>query len=506
VNNISHLKTIFLAASLAATFLVCAQEEKKDVEIINADYLKMLEVNGKKYTRLIGNVQLKQEEIYMWCDSANLDKETNSVDAYGNVRIQQDTVNAFAQTLHYDGNKKFGILSGNARLSDTRATLYTPELFYDVRNKLSYYLNRGRIVKDSTVITSGKGYYYNSTSDVYFKLDVIIKDPDYDLNADSLIYNTQTKISTFTGPTIITNPQSRITCSVGWFNSEQDKAIFGKGTIIENSPQKLFADSLYYERKNGYGKLYDRFQWIDSSMGTELFGYAGEYHEKQRKFTATKFPLLIYKLDKDSLFLNADTLKSSTISEEDTTRIFYAYHHVKMFTKQMQGVCDSLFYSFKDSTFRFYYKPVLWSDNIQMSGDTITLSIKNKQPEKLSILQSGFIVSPSSKKYFDQIKGTNVYGYFDSSELRKMDVEGNAESLYFGKNDKGKLIGNNKALSSTITMHFKDKKLNSIVFRKKPEAVFTPMKMLTEEQMQLKDFNWQIDRKPASREELIQHP
>ena len=84
-----------------------------------------------------------------------------------------------------------------------------------------------------------------------------------------------------------------------------------------------------------------------------------------------------------------------------------------------------------------------------------------------------------------------------------MDVKGNGESLYYGKDDKNKYIGNNKALSTDITLYFHDKKISRIVFIQKPEAVFTPLKMLTPEQFQLKDFKWQIDRKPKSREDLM---
>jgi hypothetical protein len=234
-----------------------------------------------------------------------------------------------------------------------------------------------------------------------------------------------------------------------------------------------------------------------------MFGHYGEYYDSLQYIMATQKPLLIYKMDKDSLFLTADTLKSANKSERDMLRNFFAYHKVRMFMKDMQGVCDSLFYSFEDSTFRMYYKPVMWSDNIQMSGDTIFLQTKNRKADKLSIYKAGFIISPSGKKYYDQIKGINIFGYFKENELDHMDVEGNAESLYFGKDEKNKYIGSNKALSVNITLYFKDKKIDKIVFLKKPEAVFTPIKMLVGDQFQLKDFNWQIERKPKSREELM---
>jgi lipopolysaccharide transport protein LptA len=480
-----------------------ANAQEKEVEILNSDYLKLQEIDGKKYTRLVGNVKLKQDEIIMWCDSATLDKETNSVDAWGHVHIQQDTIDAYSQTLHHDGNKKFSKLTGNAKLSDGKMKLFTEELFYDVRNKTSYYLTGGTVYKDSTVITSEKAYYYSKTREVFFNRNVQMRDPNYNLNSDTLMYQTETKVSTFYGNTEIFNKDSRILCNNGWYDSKKDISSFGKNTVVINPPQKLKGDSLYYERFRGFGKAVGNFVWTDSSMETEIHGSYGEFIDERQFIMATQKPLLIYKMDKDSLFLVADTLKSMNKSKTDTVKNFFAYHRVRMYMKDMQGICDSLFYSFEDSTFRMYYKPVMWSDNIQMSGDTAYLLTKNHKADKLSIYKSGFIISPSGKKYFDQIKGNNIFGYFDSTALHRMDVLGSAESLYFGKDDKNKYIGNNKALSTNIAIHFKDKKIDKIVFIKKPEAVFTPMKMLTAEQYFLKDFKWQIDKKPKSREELL---
>jgi len=481
-----------------------SQDQRKEVEILNSDYLKFQEAaDGKRITKLVGNVHLKQDDVLMWCDSANLDKVTNTVDAWGNVHIQQDTVNAYSQTLHHDGNTKLSTLTGHARLSDGKMKLYTEELFYSTNDKLSYYLTGGKVLKDSTVITSIKAYYHSNSNETFFNDSVKITDPNYRLNSDTLKYNTETKVSTFYGHTEIFNKDSRIVCENGWYDSKKDVSSFGKHTIVYNSPQCLLADSLYYERYRGFGKAIGPFISIDSSSSIEIHGRYGEYYDRKQFIMATNKPLMIYKMDKDSLFLTADTLKSRNKSEGDTVKTFFAYYHVRMFMKDMQGVCDSLFYSFEDSTFRMFYKPVIWNDDVQMSGDTIYLHTKNKKADRFSIYKAGFIISPSGKKYFDQIKGTNIYGYFDSDRLYKMDVIGNAESLYFGKDDKNKYLGNNKAQCQRIAIYFKDRKIDKIVFIKKAEAVFTPMKMLKPDQLHLKEFNWQINRRPKSREELI---
>lgn len=499
----SRVAALFILVLGSSHFtLAQTNEEQKEVEILNADELRFQELEGRKITRMVGNVRLKQEEIYMWCDSAHLYKETNTVDAWGNVHIQQDTVHAYSRTLHHDGNRKFSVLKGNARLSNGRMTLTTEQLFYDVKNRVSFYTDSGTVKKDSTIITSRKGYYHTNTSDVYFKEQVVVRDSDYTIHSDTLKYHTGSKITTFLGLTEILRSENRIVCYYGWFDSENDISSFGKNTVVYNPPQRLVADSIYYERNRGFSKVIGPFQWTDSTMGTEIFGRYAEYSDRKQYLMATQQPLLIYKMENDSLFLVADTLKSMNKSEEDTTRVFYAYHHVRMYMKEMQGACDSLFYSFEDSTFRMYHQPVIWSDRIQMSGDTIYLVTRNKKAERFSIHRSGFIISPSGKKFYDQIKGINIFGYLVDNEIKRLDVVGNSETLYFGKDDLDKFIGANTATSEKVSLHFHNKKIEKIVFIQKPDAVFTPIKMLAKDQLQLKGFYWQIDRKPKSREDL----
>jgi hypothetical protein len=117
-----------------------AQEENKDVEILNADLLKFTEINGKKFTKLIGNVQLKQDEVFMFCDSALLDKDSNTLVAWHHIHIQQDSTHAYSTFLTYNGNTKLATLTNGVKLTDNKASIYTEELFYNSRDKMAYYV------------------------------------------------------------------------------------------------------------------------------------------------------------------------------------------------------------------------------------------------------------------------------------------------------------------------------------------------------------------------------
>jgi lipopolysaccharide export system protein LptA len=480
-----------------------AAGETKEVEIINSDVLHFEEREGRRLTKLKGNVQLRQDQMLMYCDSASLDKDNNQMEAWGHVHIKSDTVDAYSDYLNYDSKAKLLLLQKHASLTDGKARIVSEEIFYKTRDKLAYYLTGGTVYRAKSVIVSQYAYYHTRTGDVFFNKDVDITDPDYHLTSDTLKYAVNTDVATFFGNTVIYNKTSRILCDNGWFDTKHSVASFGEHTVVLDGAQILHSDSLYYERNNGYGRSYKNFHWRDTTMDFELFGKQGDYYDEQQKVKAYDQAFMIYKMDKDSLFMRGDTLRSQHTSATDTTRIFLAYYHMKMYMHQMQGACDSMKYSFADSTFRMYYKPILWADTTQMTADTIFLTVKNRKADRLYLYNSAFIVMPSSKKTFDQIKGKNIYGYFKDNELQRMFVDGNAESLYFGKNEKNKILGANKALCVSMWIYFKDKKVKSVTFINKPEAVFTPMKMLAETDRQLKNFNWQIARQPQSREEIM---
>lgn len=500
--NSQSIRQIFLTI---VVLMLCINttiaQEKKEIEIINADYLKFTEIDGKKYTRLVGDVQLKQDNVLMNCDSALVDKESNSFEAWNNIHIIQDTTHTYAQYLLYNGTTKLSTLKQKVLLTDGKAKIQTEELFYNTKEKLAYYVIGGKVVRESSVITSKRAYYFTNTGDVFFNGNVKIVDPDYRLISDTLKYNVDSDIATFYGNTIIYNNDSKILCDNGWFETKSNVASFGKNTRIDNENQNLYADSLYYDRNISYGKAMNGFVWKDTAMGIEIHAVRGDYFDKQKTIYAFEKAFAIYKLDNDSLFLKGDTLFSQEKSETDSTKEFSAYHHVKMHTRNMQGVCDSLFYSMSDSLFRFYYDPIIWTDSIQMSGDSIHLSLKDKKPDIMTLYDNSILISPEGK-YYNQIQGRNIYGYFKDSELNRMKVEGNAESLYFGKDDRGKLIGANRATSALMWLYFGEKKIKKVSFIQKPEAVFTPIKMLVQDDLLLKLFRWEIKRKPKSREEI----
>ena len=507
---LSHLIRLFLMLILLGCMVAGHAQERKKIEILGADALKFGEYNGQKMRKLIGNVKLKQDSIYMDCDSAYFYTERNAVDAFGNVFIRQgDSLDIYADSLKYSGDDKYARLYNNVLLIEPRIRLTTDLLYYKLDTKVASYYEGGHVVGTDMDLVSQRGYYNSETRMAFFRDSVFVKGSDYTLKADTLGYNIDTEVSYFYGPTDITSAGNVVYCENGWYNTVNKKSLFGANTILYNAPQTLYADSLYYSQNEGIGEVYVDFVWVDTTMDIVLSGRRASFRELEQFIVATDSAMLTYILDGDSLFLSADTLISSqdTVMEGDTVgyRFFQAYYDVRIFKSDLQGLCDSLYYSYKDSVIRMYRDPVLWSEENQMTGDTILLALKNSELHSLELFQQGFIISKSTENLFDQIKGRHIYGYFVEGELNRMHAVGNGETVYFGKDTErpGAYVGVNKAVCSEMWIYVRDGDVSRINFIDSPEATFYPIQQIDPNNMLLDNFEWLQSQRPNSKADLF---
>ncbi len=212
-------------------------------------------------------------------------------------------------------------------------------------------------------------------------------------------------------------------------------------------------------------------------------------------------------LAKDSLNAAppALALPTDTSATKDTSEIRYirAWHHVRIYSDSLQGVADSIYYSSKDSIFRFYRNPILWANETQLSGDTIFLYTKDQKADKLLLDQNGLLVKESGPEMYNQIKGNQITGYFAGQSLDWMHVDGNAESIYYVQDDDSAYISVNRTLSGVINIYFREGQLHHIAFIKDPEGTMYPFTQRPLDQMTLENFHWDIKRRPKSKYELM---
>lgn len=580
------------------------------------------------FARVIGPV-FEHDGSTLAADSADVNFESNVFDAFGHVVITQPSGTViYSDLLNYNGDTKLAILTNNVRLIDKDAILTTPVLTYNMSTKVGTYNGGGKIVNGKNVLTSKNGYYFESTRDAYFRYNVVLTTPDALIKTDTLRYNANSKIAFFYGPTNIYGQDDTLYTENGTYNTANDQARFGKKNLYTQGSKSMKGDSLFYDRKAGYGRAIGNITFIDTVEKAELRGGIGLYRKSDESILVTKNPYIVIITESDSskvdsIWYTADTLFSkvvytrdikpykkdelksdtelsapdsvasakppgappliaadgvltSTNSEvqdsskkvepivpnkkvlpppevkakalsayavpdssksklvikpsavtrnaavQDTTksvksvkqdsispdtarnRIVIAYRNAKIFKSDLQARADSMYFSYSDSTVRCYFNPILWAQGSQLTGDTIYLQLKNKKLNNMLLQHNSFIVNSEDKDSinFNQIKGKVITGYFRDNKLNQLFVDGNAESVYYVKDDSA-YVGLNHQVSSRIKMNFSDGKLRGINFIRAVQASTKPMDKLTEEDKILKGFIWKPKDRPKSKEEII---
>lgn len=481
-------------------------QKNKQVEIIQASSLEGSKVNGIEVRRLVGNVIFKQDNTLMYCDSALFYEVSNSIDAFGNIRIEGPDAKLFGETLHYDGNTKSSTVNKNVRLTDGKMMLTTDAMNYDLSTEIADYSTGGKVVDEENILTSQRGYYYSKDKMVFFKDHVVLNNPKYEMNSDTLKYSTNTSTAFFYGPSIIRSTgtdSAYIYCENGWYNTKTEKSYFSKNAFIQTKENILYGDSILYDRKNGIGRAYRNVKVSDTLQKIVINGEYALVNEKLNHSFVTGKAMLTKIFEVDSLYLHADTLyaRNDSLTKQKT---YFAFKHVRIYKTDLQGKCDSLVYSSKDSTIYFFSNPVLWSNQNQLSADSIALVLSGNKIHSMVLRANSFISSSEDTLRFNQIKGREMTGFFIDNRLNKILVKGNGQTIYYLRNNKEQLTGVNRAECSDLSIFVDEKsKIQSITLLNKPDATLYPIREINPRDLRLKGFNWQEEKQPQSRDDIF---
>ena len=578
----SRLAIIATASAVGILSLAQQQQQPRKIYLLHANTLNYdKRVDANRQT-LHGDVTFRQDSCYMYCDSAYFYENTNSMAAFGNVRmVQGDTLSVECDSLFYDGDALFGELYDHVHLmhrtKTTDTNLYTDYMTYDREVEEANYPSHGVMVDSLVHLRSQVGWYYPRQKLAFFQYDVEGRtyerdsawqamggmprhdfDPDDEaltprmyLYSDTLRYNFRTDEATVLGPSRIVRDSSTVHTRRGLFNTQTEQAYLYDHSWLESPGRYATADTLFYNSHTGCGEAWGHVVAIDTTDCMQLRGDYAYYIDNdsvpQRGYV-TGHALAMEYSKGDTLYLHADTLRAFTILDSiaadtishteaidtlgntqliidsicpahvDTLRFMQAYYGVRYYRSDLQGVCDSLIYSVRDSLATFVGNPVMWNNQYQITGDTIFAIVAGGGIQRAMIHPNAFLaqshdesltVNPDTLSererqalridtlHYDQILGNDLVCYFDSGHVSQIDMQGNVQIIYFPEEKDKTLLYLNQMIGNYLSVWFADSHIDKLKLWPQVVGSLTPMPMVTDDILFLDKFRWMAYLRPT---------
>lgn len=483
------------------------QPAKSKVYLLHSDVLKKSKNNPNPDAQiLVGNVTFRHDSIYMYCDSACFYEKTNSLEAFDNVKmVQGDTLFLYGDYLFYDGNTQIAQVRNNVRMENRTIILETDSLNYDRIANLGYYFDGGSLMDEENVLTSDWGEYSPATKMSVFNYDVKLLNPKFTLTSDTLRYNTMSKVASIVGPSNIESDQNHIYSELGFYNTQLGQAELLDRSILTNDGKQLTGDSLFYDRNKGYGEAFSNVEFSDTINKNMLRGNYCRYDELTEYAFATDKAVAVDFSQGDSLFLHADTLQLYTyhLDTDSMFREMRAFHKVRIYRTDVQGVCDSLVFSSKDTCLTMYTDPILWNAQQQLLGEEIRVYMNDSTIDWAHIQNQALSVEKLDSVNFNQVSGKEMKAYFKDGEMHQVDVLNSVRVVYYWMEQDSTLMGMNVSETSELSVFLENRKMKKMLMKPKTNGTFYPMDQLPADKMKLDNFAWFDYVRPLSKRDIF---
>ena len=471
---------------------------------------------ARDYQILQGNVVFRKEGMFMYCDSAYFYETSNSLDAFSNVRMEQgDTLFIYADELNYNGMNEMATLyagntSSKVRMINRDVTLITDVFNYDLNRNIGYYQTGGQLTDRKNRLTSFEGYYYPSTKDAFFFGDVILTSiGDNDtlrMETDSLKYNTATNEATLIARTFIESKDGDIVSSSGNYNTNTGMAyLFSRSKVItKKNNVTLEGDTLFYNRDRGFGEAMGNMEIVDTAGRRILIGEYGFYNELTDSAFVTGDALAKDFSRGDTLYLHGDTINA--FYAPDSTRVTTAFHRVRFFRSDIQGLCDSMTITESDSIMRMFYKPIVWSGPRQVSGNLITVHFNDSTADLVTLPKTGLMAEHIGEDCYNQLSGDDMKIWLNDSTIQRMLVQGSVTAVIFPMEQDSTYNKYARVESSFMNATFVNNEIDTVLVWPETTGTVTPLYLAKRGEYLLPQFRWYAKLRPLAPDEVFDYP
>ena len=293
-------------------------QKKRDYVDMKSDEGWQMEHNGRKIMVVVGHFAAYHNGTVITADSAVRYNERH-IECFGNVLIKRGTTYIYGDRAEYNGRtSRAKVYSKIIKVVDGDATLLTYNFEFNTRTNIGRYTGGGVLISGDNMLESNRGYVYSDKHEIICVDKVQMRNSEYDMMSDSVVYNTDTNYAQFFTHTNIWNKDKNkpneegdyLYADRGTFDKDKQIYTLTRNGYILTKNQELLCDTLYYYRDSDYVRLQRNIQIDDREQKMLVFGDWGEYWREPGNVFMTKNPSLIsYDLSQsDSVYISSDSM------------------------------------------------------------------------------------------------------------------------------------------------------------------------------------------------------
>ena len=216
----------------------------------------------------------------------------------------------------------------------------------------------------------------------------------------------------------------------------------------------------------------------------------------------TREPIKTLPAAPDSLTSNPPD--TTTVAIADSTRVkrLRAWRNAKVYRSDVQFCCDSLEFSELDSIAVLFGRPILWNKvRNQLTSETMHLLFKNGEMHRGSMLTDARITSMEDSLHFNQIRSTEMMGFFEQNQLVRYDALGGVSAVFYMQKDH-QISNVNIKQAKSLTAVIQDATAKKMLYIEEIKSDAYPLHQIEMDKQRLKGFEWRPDERPVSRYDI----
>ena len=278
---------------------------------------------GDSVIFLVGNFAAQHNGAVITCDSAVRYSDMR-IEFFGNVLINKNTTYIYGDRAEYNGElNEARVYSDIVKVVDGDATLYTYRFVFNTKENIGQFADGGVLINRDNRLESVRGYYYANTKDLVCVDRVEMRNDEYELKGDSVVYNMATDNAFFFENTNIWNKDGDyLYADRGAYDKADTLYRVTRNGYVLTEKQEMWSDSIDYFRAKDHVVLWRDIQIDDTEHKVLAFGDYGEYWKEPGDVFLTRRPSVVsYDLTQgDSLFMRADSMFLFTVNENARRR------------------------------------------------------------------------------------------------------------------------------------------------------------------------------------------